>query len=101
MQIFLAGLPIISHSITKLSPITSDLVGGLALILVFSMMLGLTIFQTYLMAANLTTWEIAKWDKIDYLNKNSRSKGSPFSNGVTRNTIDYWVLGFRSSRKIW
>lgn len=84
-----------------MSPIPSQLALGITLILVLSVVLGLAIFQTYLMMGNLTTWELAKWDKIEYLNKHSRKSGSPFSKGVAKNCMEYWESGFRKSRKIW
>ena len=50
----------------------------------------LLLLHSYLMVKNLTTWEFLCWEKISYLGKFSKGKGSPFSLGVYKNVQLYF-----------
>lgn len=45
--------------------------------------------------------EFAKWNHIHYLTGRDKKEGSPFSKGLARNALEFWIWGFRKERKMW
>ncbi|CAD7971513.1 unnamed protein product [Amoebophrya sp. A120] len=67
------------------------LMTAVTLVLVFLLMVGALLgFQTYLVFANLTTWEATTWHKVTYLKDFKQAKGSPFSRGWRLNLVAFF-----------
>lgn len=66
------------------------LIIGLLLIAVFFMMvICLLCFHSFLLLANLTTWEHVSWPRISYLKHLPMDRGSPFARSMTSNVAAY------------
>lgn len=74
----------------------------LSVILFFGLIGVLLIFHMYLIGNNLTTWEMFRWDRIEYLNIFDKSKlTSPFSKGFKHNFKIFWQVCRQKDRKQW
>lgn len=62
----------------------------ISLIGFFLMVSSLLVFQTYLIAKNLTTWEFLSWMKISYMKVWPKKHGSPFTRGGVRANFKFF-----------
>jgi hypothetical protein len=61
--------------------------------------LPLSVFHTYLICANLTSWEFLSWMRITYLKIWPKKYGSPFSKGTKENLKMFFTYNFRKNEQ--
>eukprot|EP00439_Symbiodinium_sp_Y106_P012926 s4169_g1.t2 len=77
------------QGISLLEPSVVLLVGLIFIAVFFLMVSCLLCFHTFLMLANLTTWEHISWLQITYLKPLKADSGSPFSRSIVWNMAAY------------
>lgn len=82
---FLEGV----HGITILEPSIVLLMGLLLIAVFFIMVFCLLTFHSFLMLANMTTWEHISWTRISYLRPLASERGSPYSRSSWENVTAY------------
>eukprot|EP00933_Yihiella_yeosuensis_P034448 TRINITY_DN27933_c0_g1_i1.p1 TRINITY_DN27933_c0_g1~~TRINITY_DN27933_c0_g1_i1.p1 ORF type:complete len:419 (+),score=28.37 TRINITY_DN27933_c0_g1_i1:101-1357(+) len=82
---FLEGV----QAITLQDPSVVLMVGLLIIVLFFMMVVCLFCFHSFLLIANLTTWEHVSWKRITYLRTKQPEKGSPFGRSIIWNMFTY------------
>jgi hypothetical protein len=74
----------------------------MATLLFFILLASLLTFHLYLLGINLTTWELLRWNKIEYLSLFDRTKiSSPFSKGVVYNLKQLLEITMSDDLKKW
>eukprot|EP00444_Apocalathium_aciculiferum_P041152 CAMPEP_0183528592 /NCGR_PEP_ID=MMETSP0371-20130417/22823_1 /TAXON_ID=268820 /ORGANISM="Peridinium aciculiferum, Strain PAER-2" /LENGTH=211 /DNA_ID=CAMNT_0025728243 /DNA_START=38 /DNA_END=671 /DNA_ORIENTATION=+ len=82
---FLEGL----KGISVMEPSVLLIMGLLFIAMFFIMVSVLLCFHTFLLLANLTTWEHSSWSNITYMKPFHREKGSPFGRSMSANVAMY------------
>lgn len=75
--------------ISILDPSALLVFGLLVIAMMFFMVTCLLSFHSYLLLANLTTWEHVSWNRISYLKGYHCDRGSPFSRSMLGNVAAY------------